>query len=130
MDASPPPPPGIVLFAHGARDARWAAPFEAVAARVRAARPDVRVVLAYLELMQPGLGDAAAALVAGGCTQIDVLPLFLGAGAHLKRDLPQLLQQLQAQHPGVRFTLHRAVGEDAGVIAAMADAALAVVPHR
>ena len=28
---------GLVLFADGARDARWSAPFEAVAARIRAA---------------------------------------------------------------------------------------------
>ena len=29
----------IVLFAHGARDPRWAEPFEAIAARIRAAAP-------------------------------------------------------------------------------------------
>jgi sirohydrochlorin ferrochelatase len=34
MDA--PMTQGLILFAHGARDPRWAAPFEAVAARVRA----------------------------------------------------------------------------------------------
>ena len=38
---------GLVLFAHGARDPRWAAPFEAVAARVRAHRPGVEVRLRY-----------------------------------------------------------------------------------
>jgi lipopolysaccharide export system permease protein len=46
----------IVLFAHGARDPRWAEPFEAVAARVRAAAPGCPVVLAFLELMTPSLG--------------------------------------------------------------------------
>ena len=30
---------GLLMFAHGARDARWAAPFDEVVARVRAARP-------------------------------------------------------------------------------------------
>jgi sirohydrochlorin cobaltochelatase len=33
---------GLILFAHGARDPRWAAPFEAVAARIRAQRPSCR----------------------------------------------------------------------------------------
>jgi hypothetical protein len=28
-------PDALILFAHGARDARWATPFEAVAARIR-----------------------------------------------------------------------------------------------
>ena len=53
-------PTGLILFAHGARDAAWAAPFEAVAARIRTQRPQWRVVLAYLELMPPDL----AALIA------------------------------------------------------------------
>ena len=54
--------PGLILFAHGARDSRWAAPFEAVAARVRAAAPGAEVRLAYLELMTPSLPEAGAAL--------------------------------------------------------------------
>jgi len=46
---------GLILFAHGARDPRWALPFEAVAARVRAQRPGVPVRLAFLEFMAPTL---------------------------------------------------------------------------
>jgi sirohydrochlorin cobaltochelatase len=52
-----------------------------------------------------------------------VLPLFLGAGGHVRKDVPQLLAALQAAHPAVRFTLHAAVGEAPGVIGAMARAA-------
>jgi sirohydrochlorin cobaltochelatase len=116
----------IVLFAHGARDPRWAAPFEAVAANIRAAAPDCRVALAFLELMAPTLGDAAAALVASGATRVDIVPLFLGTGGHLRRDLPPLVEALRAAHPGVAIRLHAAIGEHAAVVEAMAAAALAV----
>jgi sirohydrochlorin cobaltochelatase len=115
----------IVLFAHGARDPRWAEPFEAVAARIRAAAPDCRVALAFLELMAPTLGDAATALVAAGATRIDVVPLFLGTGGHLRRDLPPLVEALRAAHPGVDIRLHAAIGEHAAVVEAMAAAAVA-----
>ena len=54
--------PGLMLFAHGSRDARWAAPFEAVAARIRALRPGVPLQLAFLEQMRPTLSEAAVAL--------------------------------------------------------------------
>ncbi|MFN6995712.1 MAG: sirohydrochlorin chelatase [Aquincola tertiaricarbonis] len=114
---------GLLLFAHGARDPRWAEPFEAVAARVRAQRPQLQVRLAYLEFMQPELPAAAAALVAAGCRRIDVLPLFLGAGGHVRKDLPALMERLQAEHAGVQFRLHAAVGEMPDVIDAMAAAA-------
>jgi sirohydrochlorin cobaltochelatase len=64
----------LVLFAHGARDPRWAEPFEAVASRIRAAAPGLPVVLAFLELMAPSLGDAVGDLVAAGATRVDVPP--------------------------------------------------------
>jgi sirohydrochlorin cobaltochelatase len=114
----------IVLFAHGSRDPRWAAPFEAVAARVRAAAPGWPVALAYLELMTPALGDAVAGLIDEGATRIDIVPLFLGTGGHLREDLPPLVEVLRAKHPGVAITLHAPIGEHAQVIDAMARTAL------
>jgi sirohydrochlorin cobaltochelatase len=116
--------PGLILFAHGARDPRWAAPFEAVAARVRAGRPGVAVRLAYLELMTPDLPTAAAELLAEGCGAITVVPLFLGAGGHVRRDLPLLVDGLRAAHPAVRWSLQPPVGELPSLAEAMARAAL------
>ena len=115
----------IVLFAHGARDPRWAEPFAAVAASVRAALPGCSVALAFLELMEPTLADAAAELVAAGATRIDVVPLFLGTGGHLRSDLPRLVDALRAMHPAVEVRLHAAIGEHAAVVEAMATAAVA-----
>ncbi len=114
----------IVLFAHGARDPRWAEPFEAVAQRIRSAAPQTPVALAYLELMAPTLDVAVAGLVAAGATTVDVVPLFLGTGGHLRQDLPPLVDALRAAHPDVAIRLHAAIGEDAAVSEAMARAAL------
>jgi sirohydrochlorin cobaltochelatase len=115
---------GLLLFAHGARDPRWARPFEAVAARCRALRGADRVALAYLEFMAPDLVTAGAALAAAGCTRVDVVPLFLGAGGHVRKDIPVLLARLHEQHPGVHFALRPTVGEAPALIEAMAAVAL------
>lgn len=117
---------GLLLFAHGARDARWAEPFEQVAAAVRAARPAQPVRLAFLEFMAPDIRTAAGELAVDGCTRVDVLPLFLGAGGHVRKDLPPLLDELRARYPGVAFTLYPAVGETPELITAMAAIALAL----
>jgi sirohydrochlorin cobaltochelatase len=117
---------GLILFAHGARDARWAAPFEDLAARVRRQRPALAVRLAYLEFLAPDLPAAVAELAADGCTRIALLPMFLGSGGHVRKDLPRLLDGLRGQHPGLTITLHTAVGELDGVLQAMADAAVAL----
>ena len=117
--------PGLILFAHGARDPRWAAPFEAVAEAVRAARPGLPVRLAFLEFMSPTLPAAGAELAAAGCDRITVLPMFLGAGGHVRKDLPLLLDELRQAHPDLGVTLQPAIGEIDSVVAAMAQAALA-----
>ena len=121
---------GIVLFAHGARDPRWALPFEAVAARLLARAPAVQVRLAFLELMTPDLPTAAAELAADGCTEVTVLPLFLGAGGHVRKDLPLIVDGLRAAHPSVRWDLQPPVGELPSVIDAMAGAAMDALGRR
>ncbi len=124
MTTDPSDTTGLLLFAHGARDPQWARPFEAVAARCRAQRGDTRVQLAFLEFMAPDLVAGGSALVAAGCATVDVVPLFLGAGGHVRKDLPALLARLQEAHPAVRFTLRPAVGEAAALVDAMALVAL------
>jgi sirohydrochlorin cobaltochelatase len=119
---------GIVLFAHGSRDPRWAEPFEAIALRLRVLRPDALVRVAYLEIMTPTLHGVGEELVVAGCASVEVLPLFLGTGGHLRRDLPLLLDALRARHPGVRWTLHPPAGEAAAVIDAIALAATGLLP--
>ena len=114
---------GLILFAHGARDPRWAAPFERVAAQLREQRPALQVRLAFLELMRPTLAEAGAELCAAGCRHVHVLPMFLGTGGHLRKDLPPMIEQLRQAHPGLRWTLHTAVGELDTVVQAMAVAA-------
>jgi sirohydrochlorin cobaltochelatase len=118
---------GLLLFAHGARDAAWARPFEQVANELRALVPHAEVRLAYLEFMTPTLGDAAAALVAAGCTRVEVVPLFLGAGGHVRKDVPVLFAALCDDHSHVRFTLHPAIGETPRVVSAMAAAAASLL---
>lgn len=116
--------PGLLLFAHGARDPNWAVPFEDVARRVRVQRPGMPVALAFLEFMAPDIVTAGNTLVAAGCTSVTVVPLFLGAGGHVRKDLPVLLDGLRAAHPAVSWTLTPAVGELAPVISAMANTAI------
>lgn len=114
----------IILFAHGARDPEWASPLRRVQAAIRQQAGEVPVELAFLEFMTPTLPECAAALVAGGAENILVVPMFIAQGGHLKRDVPEMLTRLRSTHPEARFSLSGAIGEEAAVIRAMADAAL------
>jgi sirohydrochlorin cobaltochelatase len=116
------------LFAHGARAASWAVPFQRLRELTARQRPDVAVSLAFLELMTPSLPEEAALLVTRGVREITIVPIFLGQGGHLLRDLPRLVEELRAAHPEVSFSTVPAVGEDPDVLAAMAAYCAGALP--
>ena len=118
------PTAGTVLFAHGSRDPLWHAPIEAVARRMRVLAPQVPVACAYLELTAPDLTTAVQALLQQGVRRVAIWPMFLGAGRHVRDDLPGLLEALRARFPQVQFILHAAIGEHPDVLEAMARTAL------
>lgn len=127
------PTTGLVLFAHGARDARWREPFDRLQAKLTALLPDTAVRLAFLELMEPSLPVALAELAGAGVAEVTVVPVFFGQGGHIRRDLPALIDQCRAQYPAMRIDCATAVGEAESVldaIAAYCVGAVATTPSR
>jgi sirohydrochlorin cobaltochelatase len=116
--------PGLVLLAHGSRDALWRQPIEAVQAAVQAAQPALACSCAYLDACAPDLPAAVADLLRRGSNHITVLPLFLGTGKHAREDIPRLVEQLRQQHPACRFELQAAVGEHPSVTTLLAQLAI------
>lgn len=110
----------LVLFAHGARDPRWAQPFLKMQAIAQARLPDASVELAFLELMEPRLPAVVSELVERGCTDISVVPVFLGQGGHVLRDLPPMIESLRTQFPSLALRVSDAVGESSEVLEAIA----------
>ncbi|MFC3109009.1 sirohydrochlorin chelatase [Undibacterium arcticum] len=111
----------LVLFAHGARDPQWATPFHRLRQIIQTQLPDTVVELAFLELMTPKLPELTAQLQQCGCDEITVVPVFLGQGGHVSRDLPLIVAQLQQDYPAMAFRVAAAAGEDADVLAAIAQ---------
>ena len=117
----------LILFAHGARAAAWAAPFERLRELTQARLPEVPVSLAFLELMEPRLPQRVAELAAQGVTQVSVVPVFLGQGGHVLRDLPLMVEQLRMEFPALAIGVAGAVGEDPDVQRAMTDYCVAAL---
>ena len=113
----------LILFAHGARDPRWAEPLNRLAQVVHAQRPDVAVATAFLELMQPDLPSVLDRLVAEGHVRINLLPVFWSAGGHVIRDLPALIADSSLRNPGLEIAILPVLSELPGVLDAVARAA-------
>jgi sirohydrochlorin cobaltochelatase len=84
--------------------------------------PGERVVLAFLDLMQPSLPACAASLHGEGVRSLRVVPVFLGAGGHLKEDLPKLVAAIRGSYPDLEVIVDPPIGEQTAVISAIARA--------
>ena len=121
---------GLVLFAHGARDPRWAEPFDKLEQRLRGLAPELEVRLCYLEQMRPDLPTAIGELVALGVQAVEIVPVFLGQGGHVRRDLPGLVAAVQARFPQVAIGCSPPAGEDDAVLDALARYCLAAARRQ
>jgi sirohydrochlorin cobaltochelatase len=101
--------PIVVLVGHGSRDAPANEEFEQLVARYQMRRPEFELRHGYIELVQPSLADALAALPAD-CQDVTLLPVFLFAAGHVKNDIPLTLSTARRRRPEVRFTAARALG--------------------
>lgn len=111
----------IVLFAHGARDPSWAGPVLRIAAMVAERRPDAYVEAAFLERLQPSLAEAVGRASARGVDRVIIYPLFMAPSGHLRREVPEMLRDIRAAHPGIEITLAPPMGDSAQVLEAIAD---------
>jgi len=121
-------PAAIVLFGHGSRDPRWTEPFEAMRTAVEQQAPGAVVRLAYLEHSPPGLDAAVAALAGEGHRTIALVPLFLGAGAHVRHDIPAQAAEAGARH-GVALQVLPFIGDAPAVVEAIARHVVSTVPR-
>ena len=111
---------GLILYVHGARDRRWAEPFERLRAKVAERTPDASVAIAFLEHLDPDLARVAADMAARGVDRIRVAPLFFGRGGHLRQDFPRQLDAARTAAPTVVFEITEAAGESEAVLEALA----------
>jgi len=80
--------------------------------------------------MRPSFDEGVDCLVRQGATEIVVVPIFMAAGSHVKKDLPRMAGDAMDRHAGLAIALAAPVGEAEPVLAAMADYALNAMPDE
>jgi sirohydrochlorin cobaltochelatase len=112
----------VVLLAHGARDARWMAPFFRMRDAMEPVLAPATVRVAFMEYAAPTLEDAVVEIRRAGRVRVLVVPVFLSGGGHVAHDIPRLVAPLQERHPDMHFAISGAIGEEPEVVGAMSDA--------
>ncbi|PEA55922.1 cobalamin biosynthesis protein CbiX [Bacillus pseudomycoides] len=77
--------------------------------------------LCFLELASLSIAEGVTACVQRGATQIVIVPVFLLAAVHVKKDIPEELEKLQTQFPYVSFSYGNPFGVSHELVTAVLD---------
>lgn len=102
----------VLLVAHGSRRGSGQQDMAVLRDLVAAALPGVDVDLGYLELSDPPAGPVLNRLVAGGARRVAAVPVMLHSAGHSKSDVPAIVLEARARHPGVEVRYARPLGVD------------------
>ncbi|MEH7177645.1 sirohydrochlorin chelatase [Neobacillus vireti] len=111
----------ILYIGHGTRSKKGAVEIRAFIDKVKA-QIDVPIQeLSFLELTEPLIEEGFQLCVEQGATEIDVVPLFLLAAGHYKRDIPEALSRLVAKYPTIPVKIKNPFGVQEVILDAVAE---------
>lgn len=100
----------LLLIAHGSRQEEANTDLLFVAAGLLA-RGWPMVEASFLELAEPDIAEGGANCVAQGAKRVILVPYFLSAGVHVRRDLAEARAKLAERFPSVDFRLAEPLGQ-------------------
>ena len=100
----------LLLIAHGSREPEANADLVYLADQLQRRGTFAVVQASFLELEEPNIETGAARCVEQRAECVTLLPYFLSAGVHVKRDLTEARTRLAAQYPHVDFRLAEPLG--------------------
>ncbi len=85
------------------------------------------VEAAFLEIAEATIEQGAAGCVARGGQRVVLLPYFLSAGVHVRRDLAEIRDRLATTFPGSQFRLGEPLGRHPLLLEVVAERARAAL---
>jgi sirohydrochlorin ferrochelatase len=102
---------GILIIDHGSMKEEANHMLECVGELVQRMAGESAVVrVAHMELAAPTIADGFEACIAAGATEIVAFPYMLSPGKHSTRDIPRMVGEISAAHPGIPVRVTTAFG--------------------
>ena len=103
----------LLLVSHGSREGSANLEFKRLARKYQARHPRWKVSHAFLELARPSIPEALESLVhTTRSADILVLPYFLFAARHVKKDIPAIIKIFRKKYPRVKVRMAKPLGSD------------------
>jgi len=104
----------VLLVGHGSKDPEGNKEFEDFARQAK-------MRYCMLDYVEPSLPNALALLSAEGITDLAVIPYFLFAGGHVKKDIPQLIHSARKRYPNMNIRLGQHLGLEKALLEVCAE---------
>ena len=108
----------LVLAGHGTRDRAGVVECLALADRVRSLLPGVRVESAFVELTPPTIEQTVASVLSDGVDGVVVVPLMIGAGGHVRADIPGAVEAVRNDPRRAKVVISRHLGAPEQMVSA------------
>ena len=92
-----------LVIAHGSREKESNEAFLDFIKNFREAHAGRNVEYAFLELSKPAIPEGIEKCIRAGAKEIFVIPMMLFPGRHVKKHIPEFIQEARSRHPDVDF---------------------------
>jgi sirohydrochlorin ferrochelatase len=102
--------PALLLVDHGSRREEANGLLPRIASLLREMSSFKIIHFAHMELAEPTIQQGFDACVSDGADEVIVHPYFLGPGRHSTSDIPRMIAEAAAKHPGVKIQITEPLG--------------------
>lgn len=117
------PTTALLLIAHGSSQPEANADLYYLVEQLKSKRCYPIIEAAFLELAEPSIFNGGRQCIALGAARVLLLPYFLSAGVHVRRDLTAHLHELAESYPKVEFVLGEPLGRHPLLVEILAERA-------
>lgn len=117
----------LLILAHGSPRPEANEDVLKVAGEVRGRNAFPFVEVGYLDCNQPDIPAAIENCVRAGATTIIAVPYFLHSGKHFLKDVPELLDEATARHPGLTILMGDYLGHEPQLVEVLMDRVASVM---
>lgn len=112
---------GVLILAHGSREDETEKTMGKIEEMVKNKLPGTCIETAYLQFRGTDLSAGLTSLVEKGTDEICVVPYFLFEGVHIRRDIPEEIEEFLKTGSKVKITLGKTLGADPRLADVLAD---------
>lgn len=104
----------VMIVGHGSRSLKSQEDFKKVIDIIEKKLDHTKVYGTNMELAEPLMEDTIDEIVKenSGISEIIVVPFFLFEGMHIRKDIPEKLDEFRGKYPDIKITFGRPLGAD------------------